>query len=220
MKVGSSLTLEQEQDGEIIRYRCRVVDQKGQNLYIDYPINLTTGRTDLFPKGARLFAYFVSDDEAVYQFHTEVKGRKKDNVPLLVLHYDKDKLKKIQRREYVRVDAGLDIAVQSVDETCEPFATVTKDISGGGVALLYPFERYLPQATALDVIIVIHSEQEEQGYIFAKMETIRTQEKSEVAKPILSMKFTEIDEKDRQRIIQFCFDKQLQERRRQYSTKS
>jgi len=214
IKVGMSLTLEVETDSDTTkRYRCRVVEEKGTLIYIDYPINIQTGRTDYFPKGTFLFAYFVGPDQSVYKFYTEIIERKREKVPMLLLRYDQNKLERIQRREYVRVNATLDVSINDSDENIEPFTTVTKDISGGGIAVVLQNDKEIEPRTQFDLVIVLHSKNEDNDYIFTRAEAIRTYTTNNDSKRILSMKFIDIYENDRQQIIQYCFDKQLEERR-------
>lgn len=214
MKIGTILTLETTDDSEDIqRFRCRVVEQKGSTIYIDYPINTQTGRTDFFSKGTFLFAYFVGNDQSIYQFYTEIIDRKREKVPMLLLRFDQNKLKKIQRREYVRVDATLDVSITDPNEEIETFTTVTKDISGGGLAIVLPANIEINPGMPVDLIIVLRTKESKIDYIFTRAETIRTFELAKEAKQLLSLKFVDIYEQDRQQSIQFCFETQLKARR-------
>ncbi|WP_440895752.1 flagellar brake protein [Amphibacillus sp. Q70] len=214
VKIGTMLTLEYDHEQEEIqRFRCRIVEQKGAILYIDYPINTQTGRTDYFPKGTFFSAYFVGKDQAVYKFHTEIVDRKREKVPMLLLRFDQNELKKVQRREYVRVDANLDVAISDPNDEEKEFTTVTKDVSGGGISVILPEGIQIEPTTALDLVIVLCSKDDEIDYIFARAEVIRTYEKTKESKKILSMKFINIYERDRQLMIQYCFETQLKERR-------
>lgn len=215
IKIGTILTLETKYDnGDVKRFRCRVVELKGSTLYIDYPINTQTGRTDFFPKGTLLFAYFVGSDQSIYKFYTEVLDRKREKVPMLLLRYEQSKLKKVQRREYVRVDANLDVSVSDPEGEIETFTTVTKDISGGGLAIILPENIEIKSGISLDLVIVLRTKDKNIDYIFTRAESIRVFALTKEAKQLLSMKFVDIYEQDRQKIIQFCFETQLKARRR------
>ncbi|GAA4061542.1 MAG TPA: flagellar brake protein [Bacilli bacterium] len=221
IKIGTILTLEtSDDDEEIKRFRCRVVEQKGSSLYIDYPINTQTGRTDFFPKGTFLFAYFVGSDQSIYKFYTEIIDRKREKVPMLMLRFDQNKLKKIQRREYVRVDASLDVSISDPEGKLETFTTVTKDISGGGLAVVLPENIEIKSGTPFDLVIVLRTKDKDIDYIFTRAESIRIFELTKEAKQLLSMKFVDIYEQDRQHIIQYCFETQLKERRQALENKN
>ncbi len=213
IKIGKILTLETNDESENVqRFRCRVVEQKGSSLYIDYPINTETGRTDFFPNGTFLFAYFVGNDQSIYKFYTEIIDRKREKVPMLMLRYDQNKLTKIQRREYVRVDANLDISITDPEGEVEVFTTITKDISGGGLSVVLPENIEVKPGMEVDLVIVLRIK-EEINYIFTRADITRTFELSKKAKQLLSLKFVDIHEQDRQQIIQFCFETQLRARR-------
>lgn len=208
-----TLELEADEDDNLQRFRCRVVEQKGSIIYIDYPINTKTGRTDYFPIGTFLFAYYVGKDQSVYKFYSEIIGRKRDKVPMLLMRYDQNKLEKIQRREYVRVSSALDVSLTDPNDEIEPFTTITKDISGGGIAVIVPPNTEVKPRTQFDLVIVLRSKDNEINYIFTRAEAIQTNELSKDEQEILSMEFVDIFESDRQQIIQYCFETQLKERR-------
>ncbi|PXW91715.1 c-di-GMP-binding flagellar brake protein YcgR [Streptohalobacillus salinus] len=214
IKIGTTLTLEQRnKEDEVTRFKCRIVEHQGHTLYIDYPINVQSGRTDVFPKGTTFEAFYVGEQEAVFHFSTEIKGRKKANLPMLLLHFDEKKMKKIQRREYVRVDANIDIALEDQGMEIPSFSTLTSDISGGGVAVNLKDGIKVKPGTTFKTVLVLRTGPTEYHYIYATTEAIRTQQKKDHRTATLSMKFTDIDEKDRQKIIQYCFETQLKNRR-------
>lgn len=215
IKIGTMITLEkQADDEELQQFRCRVVEKKGSTLYIDYPINTKTGRTDFFPNGTFLFAYFVGEDQSIYKFYTEIVNRKREKVPMLLIRFDQNKLTKIQRREYVRVNANLDVSISDPEGELDTFTTITKDISGGGLAVILPPDVEVRPAIPLDLVIVLRMKDDKIDYVFTQAEAIRVFNQSEDSKQLLSMKFINIYEQDRQKIIQFCFETQLKARRK------
>ncbi|WP_017472213.1 flagellar brake protein [Amphibacillus jilinensis] len=214
MKIGTQLILEQEQqDSSIRRYRCRIVELKGLKCYIDQPVNVETGRTEVIPVGSYFSGYFVDENDVIYKFTTEVKERKKDNIPMLILAFDQSKMEKVQRREYVRVPVNLDVSILNPNTPSKPLVTVTKDISGGGIAVVLPIDYDYNPGTSLELTLVLFSGERQIDYIVTEAETIRVESHND--KQLLSMKFVNINENDRQRIIQFCFDRQLKQRRKQ-----
>ncbi|SEN42222.1 c-di-GMP-binding flagellar brake protein YcgR, contains PilZNR and PilZ domains [Amphibacillus marinus] len=217
IKIGTVLTLQkQDVNNQVENYKCRISDFKGHTLYIDYPINTLTGHSDIFARGDQLVAYFITPNQGVYRFVTVIKGRKKDKIPLLLLHFDQSKLEKVQRRDYVRVTASLDIAVQDPSQKIDPFHTVTSDISGGGVAIYVPDDRIFYEGMKVNVVIVLRANQTSFDYIYADANVIRTQSVKHASIFKLSLAFNSIAEKDRQRIIHFCFNTELEERRQQF----
>ncbi|GAA5415387.1 uncharacterized protein YpfA [Paraliobacillus ryukyuensis] len=215
IKIGIPLTLETIQnEEEHTKYRCKVVEQEESTIYIDYPINEKTGRTDIFPKGAEFSVSFIGKDEAVYQFFTEIKGKKQGNMPMLLLHYPKDKLNRIQRREYVRINSTLDIAVHDLSNEKEAYTSITKDISGGGLSVVLPNDQLqYDEEELVEILLVLPMNNGNTEYIKAKASVVRMLQKKDMHKPLLTLKFHDILEKDRQQIIRYCFEVQLRERR-------
>ncbi|SFS81113.1 c-di-GMP-binding flagellar brake protein YcgR, contains PilZNR and PilZ domains [Halolactibacillus miurensis] len=212
VKIGTNLTLELNGlDDEVKRFKCRVVEQKQHKLYIDYPINVETNRTDIFPVGTTFQVFYVDDQQMAYRFEGEITGRVKRNVPMLELVYDPKKMKKIQRREYVRINSSMDVALKET-QTNKKIVTLTADISGGGMAVHVPQALSYQPGTTFDGLLVFKVNHGGYQYVFVQMALIRMKEEAE-RHNVMSLKFVSIDEKDREKIIQFCFEEQLRQRR-------
>src|SRR5690625_3323193 len=135
MKVGTVLSIEVDRGLKGPIYcRSKVIKLNRRNLFIDLPTNIHTKKTVYLSKGDQLFVTFIGADEAVYQFNTEIKGRKNLNVPALKLAYP-EQIDRIQRRNFVRIKATVDVAVHCPQLTFRPFTTVSYDISGGGLSI-------------------------------------------------------------------------------------
>ena len=137
MNIGDVLTLEIKYSDKLEKYKCKLVEKNGQHMFIDYPINLETNKTAFLLDGTQLKCSFVNKYGSVYMFETEVLGREKQNIPMLILNDPgSDQYIKIQRRQYVRVETSVDIAIHPTNFEFKPFVTVTDDISAGGVAII------------------------------------------------------------------------------------
>ncbi|MFB4163439.1 flagellar brake domain-containing protein [Alteribacillus sp. JSM 102045] len=77
-----------------------------------------------FLEGTQLSAWFIGTDQAVYSFETEGKGRQKDKIKVILISDPG----RIQRRNYVRIDASIDVAVHPLNNDFSPFLTSTLDI--------------------------------------------------------------------------------------------
>jgi len=143
-----------------------------------------------------------------YAFRTEVIGRLNKGVPMLKLSYPgNDQLIKVQRREFVRVEAAIDVAVTKEGLTTQLIAV---DISAGGVALSLPNPDVFSEDEIIELMIVLPFENAETKYIRVKGEIVRIWEKSK--RMIASVQFVDIREDDRQRIVRYCFERQLKMR--------
>ncbi|WP_088102231.1 flagellar brake protein [Halalkalibacter urbisdiaboli] len=212
--IGATIFLElQETKGEetkTINLRCRLVDKTTKSFVIDYPINQETNKPNFFFDGTQFRAWFIGKDEAMYAFDTEITGRKKGNIPMLLLKDPgREKYLRIQRRNYVRVDTSTDAAVHTIHGDFQPFTTVTLDLSGGGCAILIPPEQKLPGTGELNLYMVLHMQSGKIEYVKTRCKIIRVFKPIESARERASLQFLEIDERERQKIIKYCFERQL-----------
>ncbi|MGP4041356.1 flagellar brake protein [Gracilibacillus sp. D59] len=211
IKIGKFLQLEQIKEDRTT-YKCRVIEQKRDKVYIDYPIDEQTNRSDIFPVGTKFHVHFI-ENNSVFSFPSEVIGKAKiKNIPTLILSFEVNNLKKIQRREFVRVEAMLDVSVQSIDQNFDSFTTVTHDISGGGLAILVDKGIEIKEGELLDIMLVLPLDKKIE-YLHIIGEAVRIHERKE-DKDILSVKFNEMDKHHQQLIVQYCFTKQLEDRRK------
>lgn len=204
------LTLkEKENSNKVKRFKCRVVELGPSTLFLDYPIDLKTNRTAFFPNGTEIIAKFNHEDQTIYQFELSVVGRKKDNIPMLITQYDENKFKKLQRREFVRVDCHLDVIISDITKETDVFETVTRDISGGGIAIYLPNDIKLNKESQFHLSIQIPSSNEQDQMVYTNAEIVRISTLDHGEESTISLEYTDISERDRQRIIQFCFETQL-----------
>ena len=127
---------------------------------------------------------------------------------MIKLSYPGDEqLIKIQRREFVRVESAIDIAVEK-DGRFTQF--VAADLSAGGVALTLLSPDTFKEDELLSLTIVLPFMNHEIKYVKADARVIRVGEKD--GRLIASLQFETINQIDRQYVIRFCFERQLQMR--------
>jgi c-di-GMP-binding flagellar brake protein YcgR len=213
IKIGSVLQLERFNGDKKEKYRCKVVESTDTNIYIDYPINIETNRTVFLVNGAQLNASFIKNEQSAFSFKSQVIGREKKEIPMMVLSYPgDDKLIKIQRREFVRVDATLDISIQMDNPFECKFATITEDISAGGTAIIIPGNIEIIQGMTGHILIVLPLQNGEYNYVKLLASIVRTWEKDH--RTIGSVQFLDLGEKERQMILRYCFEKQVAMRKK------
>lgn len=207
LTIGTVLTIEKDYTEESEKFKCRVVDIEGDDHFMmDYPINMATGKTAFFIDGTQLLVTFVDDYKMSYAFRTEVHSRINRTIPMLKLEYPGDKqLMKIQRREFVRVDTSLDVALQA-DATS--LQLVSMDLSAGGLAVNMKDHDYFAPNEEVKLIIVLYFSKTEIKYVSCNARVVRNWESEK--RRLTSFKFDEVDEKDRQHIIRYCFERQLE----------
>jgi c-di-GMP-binding flagellar brake protein YcgR len=108
---------------------------------------------------------------------------------------------RIQLRAYVRLET---VQFALADEP--PTKAVTKDISGGGVLLetRMALERDMPVKMSIDL--------HDAGIFTAKGEVIRVESDAERNNYTAGIKFVDISERERGKIIKYIFKRQLERR--------
>ncbi len=210
IKIGDYIILEHKYSDSYEQYKCKLVERKGNDLYIDYPVNLNTNRTVFLLEGTPLKANFVTESGASYLFQTEVKGRVKLNIPMVILSYPgNDHLIKVQRRQYVRVETSVDVAVHSEKGEFAPFTTVTDDISAGGAALLIHKNSSLKPDMVVECWFVLPMQNGEYEYRKFRGKIVRIIDgQGHMNKA--SVEFFDSSGTDRQVLLRFCFERQLE----------
>ncbi|AOM82787.1 flagellar brake protein [Salisediminibacterium beveridgei] len=216
IKIGQTIHLELKvPDGDQKqRYKSKLLDYERSFMYIDFPVDEQTSKPSFFMEGTEFRVWFAGKDNAVYSFETQILGKVDRGIPMLVMKDPgKDSYLRIQRREYVRVETALDVAVHPVKEGTKPFTTVTIDVSGGGAALVLQSNHQLKDSEVLNLWIAIPFRIGGIEYINTKAEIIRIIDGKSPIK--CSCQFIDIDEGDRQKIIRYAFEKQLERNRRE-----
>lgn len=191
------------------KYKCKLAEREGNNLYIDYPINQETNKTAFLLDGTQLKATFLAEDGTVYLFESEVKGRVKLKIPMMILSYPGDEhLVKIQRRQFVRVETPVDVAIHPESNEFIPFVSVTDDISAGGAAIIAQTSSSLKANMQIHTYFVLAMQNGDNYYLRLKSKVIRVSELQN-GKTLISVQFMETSPQDRQLLLRFCFDRQL-----------
>lgn len=210
LTIGTILIIDKGFTEESDRYKSKVVDLENDSVLIDYPTHSKTGKTAFFMDGTELIVSFTDQSKISYAFKTAVSGRVMKGIPMLKLSYPGDgQLIKIQRRQFVRIETPLDVAVTTGDGTHQ---LVAEDISAGGIALNIRTDGQLSASDTVRLLIVLPFKNAEIQYIRTAGKVVRLWEKA--GRKIASIQFGDLEENDRQCIIRFCFERQLQLRKK------
>ena len=211
IKIGTMLILEPTYTDRIERFRCKVVEQKDGVIYIDYPINTITKKTAFLIDGAQFRVTFNDESKQSFAFNTEVLGRKKGNIPMIMLTCPPDEeFIKIQRREFVRVETPVDVAVEYDNRFTQ---LVADDISAGGVLLALQGAVNFKIGDEVRLTIVLPYTNKEIRYVQTDALVVTTFERNN--RTLASVQFTDTDDIDKQYIVRFCFERQLQIRKKE-----
>lgn len=210
LSIGTIIVIDKDFTKDSEKFKSKVVDIGDGFVMIDYPTHIETGRTAFFMDGTQLNVTFINSSKISYAFRTEVGGRLNQEIPMIKLSYPgDDQLIKIQRREFVRVESAIDIAVEK-DGLFTQY--VAADLSAGGVALSLEKPDAFIKDELLSLTIVLPFMNHEIKYVKADARVIRVWEKED--KLIASLQFETINQIERQYVIRFCFERQLQMRNR------
>ncbi|MCM3361809.1 flagellar brake protein [Niallia sp. Sow4_A1] len=213
ISIGDTLIIEPiHGEKKVDQYKSRVLGMEEKSLYIEYPIHLETNKLIFLMNGAQLRVNFVTNEGIAYLFHSEVIGRKKDNnVPVLILSLPSiDQMIKIQRRQFVRIETSIDMAIHpmEVENSFQPFTTVSLDFSAGGAAVIVPKKIYLEENSKIKVSLVLPLQNGEYNYLHLDAEIKKIIDYNENSNK-MSIEFLDIEPVDRQSMLRFSFDRQL-----------
>ncbi|QFT89425.1 Flagellar brake protein YcgR [Bacillus sp. THAF10] len=208
LKPGVVLTLQVRNDDKVEKYRCKVQEVGDREFFVDYPSHYKNGKTTYILNGTQLFISYVSDDGVAYTFESEVLGRAIQTIPMVQLSFPGyEQVTKVQRRQYVRVEGTLDVAVHPLNTQFLPFVSITHDISAGGAAVILPKGCTLPVREHILTTFVLHSSNGELHYLKLKSKVIRLVE-LDTNRVRASLQFDPINEHEKQIILRYCFEQQ------------
>lgn len=195
-----------------VEYRARIADELEDGLLIENPINSQTGRMKRLFLGDELSVYFLSDDGIKNYFDSHVIGFREEVIKLIKLRKpDPDRITKVQRRHFLRVSAELEIAVNIADQM--RFVTMTDDVGGGGISLICDGKWSIQQGMELDCWLLIPFKNGSIEHTSFKGEVVRVVVLETGRKQVM-IKFASISDNERQKIIRYCFERQLEFRNR------
>ncbi len=211
LKIGTLLTLEPTYTDRIEKFRCRVVDRKANVIFIDYPINVATKKTAFLLDGAQFRVTYNTESKVSYSFNTEVLGRRAGNIQMILISCPpSEEFIKIQRREYVRVETPVDVAIEFDGRR---YQFVAEDISAGGTAIHIKSPVGFNEDDIVKMMIVLPFVNGDIRYVETDATIVRIFERDEVT--IASIQFTDTDDFDQQQIVRFCFERQLMIRKKE-----
>ncbi|MGJ7909848.1 flagellar brake protein [Neobacillus sp. LXY-1] len=185
-------------------YKSVVAEVSDKEILIGVPVDNSV--IDLVLAQEKLEITFVEND-VKYKFETEIIGRKQDNMPLFrISKPEEDEIVKIQLRENFRVPANLPLKVEKTTLT-------TVNLSAGGVLMSCMVELDLHEGEEISGTILLpglqNKESESIDFVgeIKRINWIENQDRKNVA-----IEFKQMDKRDQSKIIQYCFEKQRQNR--------
>ncbi|AZK47155.1 flagellar brake protein [Paenibacillus lentus] len=188
-------------------YKSRIADVEDDTLLIEIPIESGSGRMRRLYIGDELSIYFLTDQGIKHYFNTYVLGFADDIVQLVrIRRPEPEMITKVQRRDFLRVVAKLDLAVKLKDGT--RFVALTEDVGGGGVSLLADNKYGLSEGEQLYCWLLLTYKNGSIEHVPFEAEIVRTK-KQETGRTMLMLKFVSISDMERQKLIRYCFERQF-----------
>lgn len=207
LKIGHVLLLEDVNQKEGDTYKCKVVDLDADTIWIDLPKSMIIERTKLLKTSTKLTAQVITEENNVYLFHTEVLGKANKEIPMLCLHNPgKEEMKKIQRRQFVRIETAIDLSFYFPQSQLR-FASISKNFSAGGCAVLLPDGILLKEEEVGEGIFVLPMQDGSYHYLQLPFVVKRIWKKDNLT--FASVQFSDVGEYDERHITRFCFERQL-----------
>ncbi|WP_071395611.1 flagellar brake protein [Bacillus tuaregi] len=209
LTIGNSLILEPKYSDRMETFKCRLVERKGNILYIDYPINVQTNRTTFLVDGTQLRVSFV-EGKSGYLFETEILGRMVQGIPMMLLQYPGDDyVIKVQRREFVRIETSVDVAIHPLNSEFYPFTTITEDISAGGALVVFNHAANIMPGMNIRSVFVLPMQNGDIHYMDLHSKVVRVMKKKGTNQDLFSILFQDVTPFERQQLLRFTFDRQL-----------
>ena len=166
-----------------------------------YPLRLNTVITGYF------LLKRTEIDIELYSFCAKVIGREKNNnVHLLKIKLTSE-IKKEQRRQFYRLECNLPVKVRELvtddDSDIEYVQTITKNISGGGLAV---FLKEKPK-NDVDLECILKLE-DKYLYFIVSVVRIETSDSSQIYDYEIGLRYTKIYDADREKVIRYVFIEQ------------
>jgi c-di-GMP-binding flagellar brake protein YcgR len=184
--------VEVEIDGVI--YKSKIQSLDDNKIYIDIPLH--NNEYLVLHEGDDIKIMTYAKELVVYELSSRVLGRGKDgNVKVYELG-EAYEVKKIQRRDYVRVNITRVIKCESENSN---FDALLLDLSGGGVRLKSSKELKVGD----EIIVSIRNNEK---IVKAKGKVIRIEDSTNSKFNVIGVQFVDIHNKEREAIIKIVFE--------------
>ena len=211
--IGQVITLEvtsEEQDKKQV-LKSRIADENQEVFWIEAPTGEKGRFVRLVDGDIPVISYTSSANGVTYSFKSEVKGNKKENAAVLfaIKKPAPSEVVSVQRRAFVRVEASLEVACLFAG--VKKFVATTVDISGGGLSMITEPTISLQEEDELECWLLVPFRNGNIEHIPFIAAVVRTKDVSD--RLMVMMRFVEISESDRQKIVRYVFERQIELRK-------
>ncbi|CAM3777293.1 flagellar brake domain-containing protein [Cohnella lubricantis] len=188
--------------------RSRLADMDEASLYIEIPLEEKTGRYHRAQPGDEFRVTYYTTEGVKHEFKATVQNfLKEETVPLVELRKPKqEEITREQRRNFLRVEAQLEVAVRIGDKM--RFLALTEDVGGGGISLRCERKWPIQPNLRVNCWLLIPFRSGSIAHAQFEGDVIRVAE-TEPNHYIVMIRFVNIAESDQQKVIRYCFERQL-----------
>lgn len=211
LKIGQLVHIElPNKAGFSERYASRVENISEDELVLASPIY---NRVPLHLPTDSVLNIWFWDNVAIYTFRTTVITNKFEKIPLLFLR-NPVSIERVQNREYVRVQCLLNVMLryENPEGVCQELWCRTRDLSGGGMMLVLSKPVHLKENSEAYLQFQLGDD------LIRSMGTVIWKDweldSEGIERLILGVKFTTISNRDRQLVVKFVYQKQIELRRK------
>jgi len=210
-KINQTMYIQVESESGPLTLRSRVADTDIQSIYIEIPLDEMSRKLYRTHEGEKLQLYFFTQEGVKHLFNSHVTGFRKDKVSLVALRKPElEEITKDQRRSFLRVEANLELAVKFGDKL--RFVAITEDIGGGGISFMCDRKWPINQNDVLSCWLLLSYRSGTVAHARFDGQVVRVLS-VEPDKHLIMMRFEEIGDSDQQKIIRYCFERQLDNRK-------
>lgn len=214
-KVGQVLYIQLEsvdEDAAKQLYKSRIQDSDTNYYAIEIPIHEKGGKYQRFYTGDYLNVHYITDGGVKNYFNTRVLGTKDDVIKQLIIKKpEPDAITKVQRRSFLRVPAKLELSVRLTEEIS--FLAYTDDLSGGGLSFVCDDKYPLEEQVELSSWLVLPFKNDTVDHVHFRGKLVRLKPMRDAEMQLAMLSFTEIQNTDREKVIRYCFERQLELRK-------
>ncbi|WP_203232059.1 flagellar brake protein [Paenibacillus pinistramenti] len=193
-------------------YKSRISDIEEDAFLIEVPMEIGHNRLKRLFIGEELSVYFMSESGTKNYFNTYVLGFTNEVVrQVRIRKPNPDSITQIQRRNFLRVPAELELALGM--KNGERLLVITDDVGGGGVSYYTDQSHPVTEEEQLDCWLLIPYKNGLIEHAHFEAEVVR-QKKMESGKQQIMLKYIGITDFERQKIIRYCFERQFDFRNR------
>jgi c-di-GMP-binding flagellar brake protein YcgR len=187
--------------------RTRVADLDDESIWLEIPLDEKTRRYYRPQVGERFRMFYFTKEGVKHLFETSVTAVKKDAVTIFSVRKPlPEAVKREQRRSFLRVEAQLELAVRMGDKV--RFTALTDDVGGGGLSFRTDRKWPMVPGAALSCWLLLNYRNGNLAHAKFDGEIVRVMP-VEPDKHLVMMRFQDIQDSEQQKIIRFCFERQL-----------